>query len=64
VLAQVSESRLFSAAQRDHVLDNLSAMRSNLQRLGSAADEAAAANLKEAVRIRLAILGDNVKGCV
>lgn len=60
---QISGSELYSAEQRELVLSNLHAMSKNLQRLPSV-EASAAANLHEALRIRLTILEDNVKGFV
>eukprot|EP00962_Isochrysis_galbana_P028007 scaffold8831_cov135-Isochrysis_galbana.AAC.1 len=59
---QVSDSRLFSRAQRAPVLDNLHAMGSSLNSLRTAGNVSAAV-LREAVQLRFGILADNVQGC-
>jgi hypothetical protein len=57
----VSDSRLFSQAQRLPVLDNLHAMGASLDRLRTARNDSAA-ELRQAVQQRFGILADNVQG--
>ena len=61
---EVAASRLFSEEQRKKVLDNLHAMAKSVARLRNGTTEATANNLREALRIRLSILSDNVHGFV
>merc|ERR1740130_1524598 len=66
--ATIAESQVYSEEQREQVLSNLHAMSRNLDRLQSigpgVSEEKTAANLREALRIRLSILQDNVAGFV
>jgi len=64
--ASITESQAYSDEQREQVLSNLHAMSRNLNRLQSMGptEEKTAANLREALRIRLSILQDNVAGFV
>lgn len=63
---EISRSKLYSEEQRHHVLTNLHAMSRNLDRLQGLEvdDQKTAGNLREALRIRLSILQDNVAGFV
>tara|TARA_B100000513_G_scaffold101922_1_gene43658 strand:+ start:2711 stop:4441 length:1731 start_codon:yes stop_codon:yes gene_type:complete len=60
---QIAGSQIYSADQREVVLSNLHAMSKNLERLPTV-EGSAVANLHEALRIRLTILEDNVRGFV
>jgi len=61
---EVAQTRVFSATQREQVLTNLHSMARNVERLQSNSSSTTVANLKEALRIRLSILNDNVLGFV
>ena len=61
---EVENSRLFSDEQREKVLANLHAMAKSVARLRNGTSDATALNLREALRIRLSILSDNVHGFV
>jgi len=60
----VEASRLYTEAQRSRVLANLHAMAKNVARLRNDTSAATAANLREALKIRLTILSDNVHGFI
>ena len=62
--AEVEESRLYSESQRSRVLANLHAMAKSVARLRNGTSESTATNLREALRIRLSILSDNVHGFI
>jgi len=61
---EVVASRLYSDSQRQHVLYNLHAMAKNVARLRNGSTPSTATNLKEALKIRLSILNDNVQGFI
>ncbi|KAL1504256.1 hypothetical protein AB1Y20_010665 [Prymnesium parvum] len=61
---EVARTRLYSAAQREQVLSNLHSMARNVARLQNGSIGSTTTNLKEALRIRLSILNDNVLGFV
>lgn len=63
---EITQSVLYSEEQRHNVLTNLHAMSRNINRLQDLgpSDNKTAANLREALRIRLSILQDNVAGFV
>lgn len=62
---EVAESKVYTEAQREQVLSNLHAMGRSVERLSNETIAAGtAANLKDALRIRLSILSDNVRGFV
>ena len=63
---EVETSLLYTESQRSRVLTNLHAMAKNVARLQNDTTSAPTANnLREALRIRLSILSDNVLGaCV
>lgn len=61
---EVASSRIYSEAQREQVLSNLHSMTRNVERLQNGSSGTTKVNLKEALRIRLSILKDNVKGFV
>ena len=62
---EVSASRIYSTEQRDRVLANLHAMSRSVARLrNGTTSSVTAGNLREALRIRLSILNDNVQGFV
>lgn len=61
---EVVTTRIYSAAQREQVLSNLHAMSRNVGRLRNGSQGTTANNLREALRIRLSILNDNVQGFV
>jgi hypothetical protein len=61
---EVEASRLYTEAQRSRVLANLHAMAKNVARLRNDTSAATAANLREALKIRLTILSDNVHGFI
>ena len=60
---EVENSRLYTDAQRQNVLHNLHAMAKNVARLRNGSTASTASNLREALKIRLSILNDNVQGC-
>lgn len=62
--ARIDESRLYSAQQAEHVSANLDAMERNLLKLQAGAEGASVSNLQEALKIRLDILADNLRGFV
>ena len=65
IAKQVESSAIFSRDERGHVLNNLHAMAKNVARLtNGTANDKTAANLHEALRIRLSILEDNIQGFV
>jgi len=61
---EVSSSRVYTEEQRERVLANLHAMARNVARLRNGSSAVTTSNLKEALRIRLSILNDNVQGFV
>ena len=61
---EVSSSRIYTAQQRERVLANLHAMSRSVARLRNGSSITTASNLREALRIRLSILNDNVQGFV
>ena len=61
---EVAASRLYSDSQRQRVLSNLHAMAKNVARLRNGTAVQTASNLREALRIRLSILSDNVHGFI
>lgn len=61
---EVASSRLYTEEQRERVLSNLHAMARSVARLRSGSSNTTATNLKEALRIRLTILNDNVQGFI
>jgi hypothetical protein len=61
---EVESSRLYSDEQRQRVLANLHAMSKSVARLRNGTTDTTASNLREALRIRLSILSDNVHGFV
>ena len=62
---EVESTRVYSSTQREQVLANLHAMSRNVERLRNGTTSGATAeNLREALRIRLSILNDNVQGFV
>ena len=61
---EVSNSRLFSSEHRERVLANLHAMSRSVARIRNGTSSTTTKNLREALRIRLTILNDNVKGFV
>jgi len=61
---EVTQTRVYSGTQREQVLSNLHAMSRNVERLQNGTSGTTVANLKEALRIRLSILNDNVQGFV
>ena len=61
---EVESSRLYSEEQRQRVLANLHAMAKSVARLRNGTTATTASNLREALRIRLSILSDNVHGFV
>ena len=61
---EVMKTRIYSARQREQVLSNLHAMTRNVGRLRNGSEGTTANNLREALRIRLSILNDNVQGFV
>ena len=61
---EVEQSRLYTDSQRQRVLSNLHAMAKNVARLRNGSHTATAGNLREALRIRLSILSDNVHGFI
>lgn len=61
---QVAKSRIYSSQQREQVLSNLHSMSRNVERLQNGSRGSSSSNLKEALRIRLSILNDNVQGFV
>ena len=62
--SEVERSRLYSQEQRERVLANLHAMARSVARLRNGTQASTANNLREALRIRLTILNDNVQGFV
>jgi len=60
----VENSRLYTDAQRQNVLHNLHAMAKNVARLRNGSTASTASNLREALKIRLSILNDNVQGFI
>ncbi|KAG8467080.1 hypothetical protein KFE25_000396 [Diacronema lutheri] len=64
IKARIDESRLYSAQQAEHVSANLDAMERNLLKLQAGAEGASVSNLQEALKIRLDILADNLRGFV
>jgi len=61
---EVSNSRIYSTQQRESVLANLHAMARSVARLRNGTSASSTNNLREALRIRLTILKDNVQGFV
>jgi len=61
---EVSSSRIYTAQQRERVLANLHAMSRSVARLRNGTSASSTNNLREALRIRLTILKDNVQGFV
>lgn len=61
---EVATTKVYSDAQREKVLANLHAMSRSVARLKNGTSDATASNLREALRIRLSILSDNVHGFV
>mmetsp|Transcript_17509 Transcript_17509/g.44882 ORF Transcript_17509/g.44882 Transcript_17509/m.44882 type:complete len:615 (+) Transcript_17509:62-1906(+) len=61
---EVANSRIYSSDQRERVLANLHAMSRSVARLQNGSSTVTANNLREALRIRLSILNDNVQGFV
>jgi len=61
---EVSNSRIYSTQQRESVLANLHAMARSVARLRNGTTASSTNNLREALRIRLTILKDNVQGFV
>ena len=61
---EVEQSRIYTDEQRQRVLANLHAMAKNVARLRNGTQAATATNLREALRIRLSILSDNVHGFI
>ena len=59
---EIAQTRIYSATQREQVLSNLHSMLRNVERLQNGSSTTTASNLKEALRIRLSILNDNVQG--
>ena len=62
--AEVEASRVYTEEQRAHVLTNLHAVTRNVDRLHNETSATIVNNLREALRIRLSILNDNVMGFV
>uniref|UniRef100_A0A7S2GMN4 Endoplasmic reticulum vesicle transporter C-terminal domain-containing protein n=1 Tax=Haptolina brevifila TaxID=156173 RepID=A0A7S2GMN4_9EUKA len=61
---EVASSRIYSKEQRESVLSNLHAMARSVARMRNGSSAATTTNLREALRIRLSILNDNVQGFV
>lgn len=62
--ARIESSKMYSAAQSSHVASNLDSMERNLLKLKAGATGSTSANLHEALKIRLDILADNLRGFV
>jgi len=64
IKSRIEESTMYSEAQTSYVSSNLESMERNLLKLQQGVDGASAINLQEALRIRLGILQDNLRGFV